>query len=101
MGLLILFISIQTSIYHYHNPKHLRENLTKAMTLSNDIGEKGREVLAAQAHTWNHTFNYINFMLLKCAIQLGIPDIIHRHGRAMTLFELVDALPINKSKGQD
>ncbi|OIT39838.1 trans-resveratrol di-o-methyltransferase [Nicotiana attenuata] len=40
-------------------------------------------------------------MSLKCAIQLGIPDIIHSHGRAMTLSELVNALPINKAKGQD
>ncbi|XP_019232821.1 PREDICTED: 8-hydroxyquercetin 8-O-methyltransferase-like [Nicotiana attenuata] len=62
--------------------------------MSINIGDKAREVLAAQAHIWNHTFSYINSMSLKCAIQLGIPDIIHSHGRAMTLSELVNALPI-------
>ncbi|MCD7467906.1 hypothetical protein HAX54_005608 [Datura stramonium] len=56
-----------------------------------------REVLAAQAHIWHHTFNYINSMSLKCAIQLGIPDIIHSHGQAMTLSDLVDALPIDNN----
>lgn len=68
------------------------------MSLSKD---ETSEVLAAQAHIANHVFSYINSMSLKCAIQLGIPDIIHSHGRAMTLSDLVNALPINKSKGQD
>ncbi|KAM3381528.1 hypothetical protein P3S68_007101 [Capsicum galapagoense] len=67
---------------------------------NNDIGEKTREVLAAQAHIWNHTFNFINSMSLKCAIQFGIPDIIHSHGRPMTLSNLVDALPINNNNAK-
>ncbi|TMW81118.1 hypothetical protein EJD97_011783 [Solanum chilense] len=65
------------------------------MTLPND--NMTREMLAAQAHIWNHTFSYINSMSLKCAIQLGIPHIIHSHGRAMTLSDLVNALPINNN----
>ncbi|KAG5613704.1 hypothetical protein H5410_013528 [Solanum commersonii] len=65
------------------------------MAFPND--NMNREMLAAQAHIWNHTFSYINSMSLKCAIQLGIPDIIHSHGRAMTLSDLVDALPINNN----
>ncbi|KAI3465820.1 hypothetical protein Pfo_022483 [Paulownia fortunei] len=57
-----------------------------------------RELLDAQAHVWNHIFNFINSMSLKCAIQLCIPDIIHKHGKPMTLSQLVNALPINKGK---
>ena len=64
------------------------------MALPND---NTREILAAQAHIWNHTFSYINSMSLKCAIQLGIPDNIHSHGRATTLSDLVNALPINNN----
>ncbi|KAG5615449.1 hypothetical protein H5410_015273 [Solanum commersonii] len=61
------------------------------MALPNgDNGDETREVLAAQAHIWNHTFNFISTMSLKCAIQLGIPDIIHSRGRAMTLSDLVN-----------
>nr|WKU83443.1 O-methyltransferase 7 [Hamelia patens] len=56
------------------------------------------ELLQAQAHIWNHIFNFINSMSLKCAIQLGIPDIIHKHGQPMTLAKLINALPINNSK---
>jgi len=58
----------------------------------------GAELLQAQAHVWNHIFNFVNSMSLKCAIQLGIPDVIHNHGKPMTLSELVAVLPIHPSK---
>ncbi|KAL2483375.1 O-methyltransferase family protein [Forsythia ovata] len=61
-------------------------------------GQQSTELLQAQAHVWNHMFNFITSMSLKCATQLGIPDSIHRHGKPMTLPELVDALPINKAR---
>ncbi|KAI3465691.1 hypothetical protein Pfo_022354 [Paulownia fortunei] len=67
------------------------------MALPNGI-DSTQELLDAQAHVWNHIFNFINSMSLKCAIQLRIPDIIHKHGKPMTLSQLVDALPINKAK---
>ncbi|KAI3457178.1 hypothetical protein Pfo_013841 [Paulownia fortunei] len=67
------------------------------MALPNGI-QSTQELLHAQAHVWNHIFNFINSMSLKCAIQLGIPDIIHKHDKPMTLSELMDALPINKAK---
>ncbi|KAL6329955.1 hypothetical protein AAG906_039870 [Vitis piasezkii] len=60
--------------------------------------ETSSELLHAQAHVWNHIFNFINSMSLKCAIQLGIPDIIHNHGKPMTLPELVAKLPIHPKK---
>ncbi|KAK9180543.1 hypothetical protein WN943_029754 [Citrus x changshan-huyou] len=37
-------------------------------------------------------------MSLKCAIELGIADIIHSHGQAITLSELVSALDIQPTK---
>ncbi|KAF8369515.1 hypothetical protein HHK36_032467 [Tetracentron sinense] len=37
-------------------------------------------------------------MSLKCALQLGIPDIIHHHGRPITLSELLTALAISSTK---
>ncbi|PHT67679.1 8-hydroxyquercetin 8-O-methyltransferase [Capsicum annuum] len=39
-------------------------------------------------------------MSLKCAIQLGIPDIIHNHGQPMTLSDLVKSLPISNINGK-
>ncbi|XP_071735779.1 trans-resveratrol di-O-methyltransferase-like [Rutidosis leptorrhynchoides] len=61
-------------------------------------GEMSKDLLHSQAHIWNHIFGFINSMSLKCAIQLQIPDIINRHGTPMALFELVEALSINKER---
>ncbi|PIA35090.1 hypothetical protein AQUCO_03600032v1 [Aquilegia coerulea] len=57
-------------------------------------GDESKELLEAQAHVWKYTFNYITSMSLKCAVQLGIPDIIYNHGKPITLSELVKALSI-------
>lgn len=59
---------------------------------------KAGELLEAQAHIWNHSFSFISSMSLKSAIELGIPDIIHLHGKPMTLRKLIDSLPINPAK---
>ncbi|KAK6264671.1 hypothetical protein QUC31_012866 [Theobroma cacao] len=52
----------------------------------------------AQAHLYKHMFNYIGSMSLKCAVQLGIPDIVHSHGESIALSELVSALQIHPAK---
>lgn len=56
------------------------------------------ELLKAQAQVWNCTFNYINSMSLKCAVELGIPDVIHKHGQPMTLSQIASALSIQQNK---
>ncbi|XP_042026533.1 8-hydroxyquercetin 8-O-methyltransferase-like [Salvia splendens] len=56
------------------------------------------DLLEAQAHLWNHIFSYINSMALKCALQLGIPEVIHKHNHPITLPQLADALLVNKLK---
>ncbi|CDP20220.1 unnamed protein product [Coffea canephora] len=68
------------------------------MDLARNIGDHTGELFQAQAHIWSHIFNFINSMSLKCAIQLGIPDVIHKHGQPMTLDQLIDALPIKNAK---
>lgn len=57
-----------------------------------------KELLEAQAHVWNYTFNYISSMSLKCAVELGIPDIIFKHEKPITHSELVKALSIPQLK---
>ena len=61
-------------------------------------GETSKELLEAQSHLWNHTFSFINSMSLKCAIELGIPDTIHKHGKSISLSDLSSALSIPPSK---
>ncbi|KAL1561671.1 trans-resveratrol di-O-methyltransferase [Salvia divinorum] len=50
------------------------------------------------AKVWNHIISYINSMALRSALQLRIPDAIHKHGKPITLSQLADALCINKEK---
>ncbi|KAK8992022.1 hypothetical protein V6N11_044914 [Hibiscus sabdariffa] len=60
------------------------------------------ELLVAQAHVWNHIFSFINSMSLKCAVDLGIADIIQNHGQPMSLTELLAALPsLNPTKARN
>ncbi|KAM5578235.1 hypothetical protein ABKV19_008510 [Rosa sericea] len=61
-------------------------------------GEHSTQLLQAQAHIWKHFFSFISSMTLKSAIELGIPDIIKKHGRPITLSELTSALPIHPTK---
>ncbi|KAL0302089.1 UNVERIFIED_CONTAM: 8-hydroxyquercetin 8-O-methyltransferase [Sesamum angustifolium] len=68
------------------------------MALSSNGIQSTQALLDAQSHVWNHLFNFINSMSLKCVIQLGIPDIIHKHGKPMTLSELTHSLHLNDAK---
>ncbi|CAN1166915.1 Probable O-methyltransferase 3 [Linum perenne] len=60
--------------------------------------EKAAELLDGQNKIWGHSLAYINTMTVQCAIELGIADVIHSHGRPITLGELVTALKISPTK---
>ncbi|KAI3866767.1 hypothetical protein MKX03_000862 [Papaver bracteatum] len=61
--------------------------------------QKNSELMLAQAHVYNHVYSYVSCMSLKCAVQLGIPDIIHNHGQVpITLSNLVENLSIPLTK---
>nr|GLL28878.1 trans-resveratrol di-O-methyltransferase-like isoform X3 [Ipomoea trifida] len=52
----------------------------------------------AQAHIYKHAYNYVNSMVLATAIHLNIPDIIHSHGKPITIPNLVSALKLPPHK---
>ncbi|KAH7692260.1 O-methyltransferase COMT-type protein [Dioscorea alata] len=56
------------------------------------------ELLQAQSHNWNLVLSYLKSMSLKAAIDLGIADILHKHGNPMTLAQLTTSLSIPTSK---
>ncbi|XP_042059994.1 8-hydroxyquercetin 8-O-methyltransferase-like [Salvia splendens] len=62
------------------------------------MASSSKDLLEAQAHVWNHIFSYINSMALRAAVELRIPDAIHKHGKPITLSQLADALCIDKEK---
>ncbi|KAK7312841.1 hypothetical protein VNO77_37021 [Canavalia gladiata] len=55
-------------------------------------------LLQVQTHTLNHVFSFINSMSLKCAIDLGILETIHKHGQPIPLSLLIVSLSIHPSK---
>uniref|UniRef100_A0A0D9V5R9 O-methyltransferase domain-containing protein n=1 Tax=Leersia perrieri TaxID=77586 RepID=A0A0D9V5R9_9ORYZ len=64
-----------------------------------DSGLAADELLRAQAELWNHIFAYTKSMSLRCAVELGIPDAVHRRGGAgVTVQELVEELALPRSR---
>lgn len=53
-----------------------------------------------QAHVWKYIFKFMDSLSLKCAVQLGIFDVIHNHGGPMSLSDLVSALYVRPTKAQ-
>ncbi|XP_027166626.1 trans-resveratrol di-O-methyltransferase-like [Coffea eugenioides] len=43
-------------------------------------------------------FHFKKSACLKCAVELGIPDVISNHGKPITLSDLISVLPIQPSK---
>ncbi|XP_061347761.1 probable O-methyltransferase 3 [Gastrolobium bilobum] len=66
--------------------------------MESPIEEHAAKLLQAQTHIFNHIFSFINSMSLKCAIELCIPDVIHKYGQPMPLSLLIASLPIHPSK---
>ncbi|OVA03035.1 O-methyltransferase [Macleaya cordata] len=62
---------------------------------------KKNELVQAQAHVFNNICGFFSSMSLKCAVELGIPDIIHNHGKPMPLSDLVEALSLPPSKTEN
>ncbi|CAO2182868.1 unnamed protein product [Urochloa humidicola] len=69
------------------------------MDASRDGGPAtGDQLMQAQAELWNHVFAYTRSMSLRCAVELGIPDAVHRLGGAATVPELAAALSLPPSR---
>ncbi|KAM0945327.1 putative O-methyltransferase domain, plant methyltransferase dimerization [Dioscorea sansibarensis] len=56
------------------------------------------EPLQAQSHALNLILGYFKSMSFKAAIDLGIADILHKHGKPMSLAQLTTSLSIPTSK---
>ncbi|KAK1423858.1 hypothetical protein QVD17_19167 [Tagetes erecta] len=67
-------------------------NLTQTQRERNELFE-------AQAHIYSYLLNCATSMSLKCALELGIPDIVLNHKKPITIQELISKLnlPIEKT----
>lgn len=55
-------------------------------------GVSEEEEERAKVDIWKYIFGFVEMAVVKCAIELGLADIIENHGRPMTLLELSSAL---------
>ncbi|KAK4738084.1 hypothetical protein R3W88_001781 [Solanum pinnatisectum] len=57
------------------------------------------EFLHAQAKISNYIFNFVSSSAVRCALQLGISDVLYKHEKPMCLFDLsVELSVVNSSK---
>ncbi|GAU40392.1 hypothetical protein TSUD_265360 [Trifolium subterraneum] len=61
-------------------------------------GNGKSELYYAQLHLYKHIYSFISSMALKSAVELGIADVIHNHGKPMTLNQLASSLKLHPSK---
>ncbi|KAJ1421500.1 Winged helix-like DNA-binding domain superfamily [Sesbania bispinosa] len=61
-------------------------------------GRKASEIFQGQALLYRHIFAFIDSMCLKWIVELSIPDIVHNHGKPITLTELVSILQVPQGK---
>nr|AJD20222.1 norcoclaurine 6-O-methyltransferase [Sinopodophyllum hexandrum] len=56
--------------------------------------EAQKENISSQAKLWNFIYGFAESLVLKCAVELDFANIIHNHGKPMTLSELASQLPV-------
>ncbi|XXG78261.1 hypothetical protein AAC387_Pa08g2239 [Persea americana] len=61
-------------------------------SMKNDLQQD--EEMQAAAQIWKHIYGFAESLTLKCAIELGVPDMLHKHGKPMTLSEIAGELTI-------
>ncbi|KAJ1421498.1 Winged helix-like DNA-binding domain superfamily [Sesbania bispinosa] len=61
-------------------------------------GRKPSEIFQGQALLYRHIYAFIDSMCLKWIVELSIPDIIHNHGKPITLTELATILQVPQGK---
>ncbi|XP_062096891.1 desmethylxanthohumol 6'-O-methyltransferase [Humulus lupulus] len=55
------------------------------------------ESLRGQEQIWQLMFSFVDSMALKCAIELRIADIIHSHGKPITLSQIASGIRSNSN----
>lgn len=56
------------------------------------------ELLQAHVELWNLSLSYLKSIALQCAVELGIPNAVHRHGGAASLSDLLATIPVPENR---
>ncbi|TVU13542.1 hypothetical protein EJB05_40602 [Eragrostis curvula] len=60
-----------------------------------------QDLLVALAEVQSHLLGYVKSMALKCAVDLGIPEAVHRRGGSATLTEIATDAAVHPAKVAD
>ena len=62
-------------------------------------GETNREEeeIQAQVDIWKYVFGFVDMAVVKCAIELGIAEVVESHEGPVTISELSSALGCSQS----
>jgi hypothetical protein len=71
------------------------------MTLKLLVEVSPQELLESLAELQNHLLGYVKSMSLKCVVDLGIPDALHRRGGTATLADIVTDTKVHPAKVPD
>lgn len=55
------------------------------------------EEAKAEVDIWEYVFGFTPMAVVKCAVDLGIADVVESHGGAMSLIDLSSALACSPS----
>ncbi|KAL4572788.1 hypothetical protein LXL04_019573 [Taraxacum kok-saghyz] len=68
-----------------------------AAEISKEKIDSKQEEEAAAEEIWKYVFGFTPMAVIKCAIELGIPDILQKHENPMTLAELASEIGCSSS----
>ncbi|CAL5027882.1 unnamed protein product [Urochloa decumbens] len=83
---------------HRHRRRHDEDTGRASSVEIMGITKHSEELLQAQLELWHHAFGYVKSMALAVAIDLGIPDAIHRSGGAATLPQILAEIGLCPSR---
>ncbi|KAK9690719.1 hypothetical protein RND81_09G149400 [Saponaria officinalis] len=70
----------------------MEEIIFKETTINEEHKEEDEEDAKASIKIWDYVFGFTDMALIKCVIDLGIPDLLEKNGGSISLYELSSTL---------
>jgi acetylserotonin O-methyltransferase, plant len=96
------FSSTTYTVQTTHTGRKPNQAVASEVTMAPVSGHKqagtDEDMVGAFALLYHHLFSYMKPMALMCAVDLGIPDAIHRRGGAATLADIAADTGVHEAK---
>ncbi|KNA03838.1 hypothetical protein SOVF_205310 [Spinacia oleracea] len=70
----------------------MEQTVLRDVTNGEHRGKEEEEEAQASVDIWRYVFGFTEMAIVKCAIDLGIADVLHKNGGSMSLAELASSL---------